>query len=59
MEYAKYVNKGRGEVHAKNAPYLQYYDTKLGRWVRTKSVGPMNGIDFISETAAHLKNIGL
>lgn len=54
--YGNYVNDGRGVVTAKNAPRLKYYDTKLGRWIQTKSVKPMSGIHFIEATKKHLES---
>lgn len=53
--YGHAVDKGRGPVTAKNAPLLRYYDTKLGRWINTKSVKGMSGINFISETKKYLE----
>lgn len=53
--YGNYVDQGRGEVHAKSAPYLRYFDKKKGHWVRTKVAGPMTGINFVEATKNHLE----
>ena len=53
--YGNYVDKGRGPI-TKTDGYMQYYDPKLGRWVKTHHVRGMKGIDFISATAKHLKS---
>lgn len=57
VKHAKYVNKGRGPVKAKNpSGRLHYYDPVVGAWMHPKEVGPMSGINFIEATKTHLEN---
>lgn len=51
--YAKYVNDGRGPVHAKNAKCLHFI-TKGGVEVFTKSVGPASPRPYIDESDEEL-----
>lgn len=62
LEYAIYVDKGRGEVHAHNPTgLLRYYDPVAGHWIRTPKVRKMDGIGFIEATKEHIEDtyIGL
>lgn len=62
LDYAKYVDKGRGPVTVKNAKYLHWvYPRPSGADFFAKSVGPAKGIGFIEATAEHVrsKHIGL
>lgn len=54
--YGEFVDKGRGPV-TKDPGLLQYYDPKLGRWVRTHHVNGMSGIGFIDATKEHLESM--
>ena len=58
--YGQFVDKGRGPI-TKTDGFLQYYDPKLGRWVKTHHVQGMAGIGFIEATADHVRHthIGL
>lgn len=52
--YGAFVDKGRGPI-TKDPGFLQYYDPKFGRWVRTHHVNGMRGIGFIAATKRHLE----
>ena len=56
--YGHYVDKGRGEIK-KTDGYMQYYDPKYGKWVKTHHVKAMKGINFIEATANHIKSTNI
>lgn len=58
LHHAQFVDQGRREI-TKAPGYMQYYDTKLKRWVKTHHVNKMDGIHFIDETAKHIENTGI
>lgn len=53
--YGAYVDKGRGPI-TKTDGYMQYYDPKLGRWVKTRHVNGMEGIGFIQATKEYIES---
>lgn len=58
VEYAKYVNDGRGEVRPKNAKFLRWESPRFsGNEIFAKRAGQAEGIHFTSETKKRLEGM--
>lgn len=60
LEYASYVNDGRGPVHVKNKRSLHWvYPRPDGKDYFAKEVGPAKGLHFIEKTKEYIESMNI